>query len=55
MSPLTHDDEIRFASLNLAAFEIEIVPHGTIWGKATQLDIVPPPENLLVTLHRLLI
>lgn len=55
MPPLTFDDGARAAALNLAAFEIAIVPHETIWGRTTQLETVPPPDNLLVTLRRLLI
>ena len=55
MPPLTLDDGIRAAALDLAVFEIAIVPHETIWVRATQLETVPPPDNLLVTLRRLLI
>jgi hypothetical protein len=52
---LTGDDGVRTAALDLAAFESAIVPHEAISGRATQLVTTPPPDNLLVTLRRLLI
>jgi hypothetical protein len=55
MPRLIFDDGIRAASLHLAAFEIASFPHEAIWGKTTQLESDPPPDNLLVTLRRLLI
>lgn len=52
---LTGDDGIQSAALDLSAFEIAIVPHEATWGRTTQLKTAPPPDNLLITLHRLII
>jgi hypothetical protein len=35
--------------------EIATIPQGGVWGKITQLETEPPPDDLLVTLRRLLI
>jgi hypothetical protein len=56
ISSLNLHDGIRSAALHLTAFEIPFVlPHETIWGRSTRIETGPPPDNLLVTLGRLLI
>jgi len=54
-SPLTFVDADWAGALDLAPFEIAIVPHEAIWVGASQLESNPPPDDLLVTLRRLLI